>query len=105
MFEVLGQLTAVDETQAIKDKSDKIDMCFKTTKTYKLQFPDFFYSSSLTGWFCKVCTNLDPLGNQERPFIEVPRRFGNPPTHSASLHLCSKRHQQSVLKKQAFNEL
>ena len=80
-------------------------MCFKTTKTYKLQFPDFFYSSSLTGWFCKVCTNLDPLGNQERPFIEVPRRFGNPPTHSASLHLCSKRHQQSVLKKQAFNEL
>ena len=65
----------------------------------------FFYLSSLNGWFCKVCTNFAPLGNQERPFIEIPSGFGDHPTDRSSLHLCSKRHQQSVLNKQAFNEL
>ena len=38
MFQVLGQLVTVDETQAIKDKGDKIDMRFNTTKKYDLQF-------------------------------------------------------------------
>ena len=95
----------VDETQVIKGKSDKINMCFKMRKKCELQFRDFFYSSSLNGWFCKVCTNFAPLGNQGRPFIEIPGAFGNHPTNRSSLHLHSKRHQQSVLNKQAFNKL
>ena len=105
MFQVLSQLIVVNETQVIKGKSDKINMCFKMRKKCKLQFRDFFYSSSLNGWFCKVCTNFAPLGNQGRPFIEIPGGFGNHPTNKSSLHLRSKRHQQSVLNKQAFNEL
>ena len=105
MLQVLGQLTAVDQTQAIKDKSGKIDMRFTTRKKYELHFPNFFYSSSLNGWFCKVCTNFAPLGVQERSFIEIPGGFGNHPTDRSSLYLYSKRHQQSVLNKQAFNEL
>ena len=76
MFQVLGQSIAVEETQAIKDKSDKIDLRFKTTKTYELQFPDFFNISSLSGWFCKVCTNFA----QERPFNDIPGGFGDHPT-------------------------
>ena len=98
----------VDETQAIKDEIDKTDMRCNTRKKYELHFPDFFfffYLSSLNGWFRKVCTNFAPLGNQERPFIEIPSGFGDHPTDRSSLHLCSKRHQQSVLNKQAFNEL
>ena len=69
MFQVLGQLVTVDETQAIIDKGDKIDMRFNTTKKYDLQF---FYLSSLSCWFCKVYRNFAPLGNQQRLFIEVP---------------------------------
>lgn len=82
MFQVLGQSIAVEEAQAIKDKSDKIDMRFKMTKTYELQFPDFF-NISLSGWFCKVYTNFP----QERPFIDIPGGFGNHPTNRLSLHL------------------
>ena len=80
-------------------------MRFTTRKKYELHFPNCFYSSSLNGWFCKVCTNFAPLGVQERSFIEIPGGFGNHPTDRSSLYLYSKRHQQSVLNKQAFNEL
>ena len=37
-------------------------------------------------------------------FIEIPGGFGDHPTDRADLHLWSKRHQQLVLNKQAFNE-
>ena len=42
MFQVLGQPIVVDETQAIKDKSDKTDMRCNTRKKNELHFPDFF---------------------------------------------------------------
>ena len=69
----------------IKDRSDKIDMYFKeTTKRYELQFPDSFYSSSLSGWFCKVCTDFAAFGNQERPFTEILRGLGDHPINRVS---------------------
>ena len=43
MFQVLGQPIVVDETQAIKDESDKTDMRCNTRKKYELHFPDFFF--------------------------------------------------------------
>ena len=49
--------------------------------------------------------NVAPLGNEERPLIEIPGGFGNHPTNRSSLHLRCKKHQQSVLNKQVFNEL
>ena len=48
---------------------------------------------------------LLPLRNQERSFIEIPGGFDNHPTDRSTLHLYSKRHQQSVLNKHAFNKL
>ena len=72
--QVLGQLVVVDETQAVKDKSEKIGMCFTTRKKYKL-FPGFFYSSSLNGLFCKVCTNFAPSFEKSRKILHWDTRW------------------------------
>ena len=72
---------------------------------YELQFPDFYYTSSMDGWFCKTCSSFAPKSGKEKAFIDITGRFGDHPSDRAFLHLNSKRHKLSVLNKQAFDEL
>ena len=84
---------------------EKTDLRGKSTRNYEIQFPDFYYSESEDGWFCKTCVSFASSARDERPFIDTPGGFGDHPSHRAALHLASARHKQSILNKQAFNEL
>ena len=86
-------------------KVEKDDLRRKSTQKYELQFPDFYYTSSMDGWFCKTCSSFAPKSGKERAFIDIPGGFGDHPSDRAALHLNSKCHKLSVLNKQAFDEL
>ena len=88
-----------------KTQMEKVDLRTKSTRKYELQFPEFYFSSSLDGWFCKTCTNFASSSGKKRPFIEIPGGFGDHPSDRTALHLNSNRHKESVPNKQAFNEL
>ena len=98
----MNKLTVLvpSERQVKKD-----DLRRKSTQKYELQFPDFYYTSSMDGWFCKTCSSFAPKSGKERAFIDIPGGFRDHPSDRAALHLKSKCHKLSVLNKQAFYEL
>ena len=62
---------------------------------YETLFPDFYYSSSQNGWFCKICPNFYP-GSGFQPFIKKAGWFDDHPSQRVELHLGSERHQKAV---------
>ena len=86
-------------------KVKKDDLRRKSTQKCELQFPDFYYTSSMDGWFCKTCSSFAPKSGKEKAFIDIPRGFGDHSSDRAALHQNSKHHKLSVLNKQAFDEL
>ena len=88
-----------------KRKVNKDDLHRKSKQEYELHFPDFYYTSSMDGWFCKTCSSLALKSGKERAFIDITGGFGDHPSYRAALHLNSKCHKLSVLNKQAFDEL
>ena len=78
-------------------KVERDDLRRKSTQKYELQFPDFYYTSSMDGWFCKTCSSFAPKSEKERAFIDIPGGFGDHLSDRAALHLNSKHHKLSVL--------
>ena len=104
-FTLLKESKSVDHNTTSKvSKNDERDMRLKCYERYEKQFPEFYYSHSLHGWFCKICPNFSS-GSGSRAFVSIPGGFGDHPTLRANLHLNSSRHQLAVKNKQAFDSL
>ena len=86
-------------------KVEKDDLHRKSTQKYELQFPDFYYTSSMDGWFCKTCSSFVAKSGKELLLTYPEGLEIDYPSDRAALHLNSKRHKLSVLNKQAFDEL
>ena len=90
-----------EETPA---KKPKVDLRIKSIERYESLFPDFYFSSSQNGWFCKICSSF-AVGTGQRHFIEQAGQFADHPSERANDHLKTIRHQTAVKNKQAFDEL
>ena len=108
---VLGKrkVHAIEETSANKTvppPRKPHDLRLKSVERYENLFPDFFYSSSKQGWFCKICTSFAPGKKSNRSFIEAPGLFADHPTERSNDHLSSNRHQTALKnKKRLMNYL
>ena len=85
-------------------KKFKADLRIKSIEQYESLFPNFYFSSSQNGWFCKICSSF-AVGTGQRHFIEVPGQFANHPMERSNDHIKTNRHQTAVKNKQAFQEL
>ena len=105
VFDVLGK-EALPSSSKESEKglvNPRVDLRVKDNAKYKVMFPDFYFSSSLNGWFCKTCPNFAP-GSGMRSFIEKPSGFGDHPSNRFALHLGSKRHLEAVRNMQVYKE-
>ena len=76
----------------------------KTVRNYEQLFPDFYPFDG--GYFCKVCTEFAVrVGQEKRPFIEVPGHFADHPTERANGHVTSNRHKEALKNRQTYREL
>lgn len=80
----------------------KTDLCQKSSRHYKIQFPDFYYSVSDDGWFCENCASFASSTRDKRAFTDKPGGIGEHTSHEAALPLGSARHKQSILSKQVL---
>ena len=71
-------------------------------KSYEKQFPQFYYSATEDGWYCKICSSFSNIRITDQAFVNKAGTFGNHPTNRSNKHLSSARHQERLRNKQAY---
>ena len=92
----------VDNSKSITKTSDLRKM---SHKSYEKQFPQFYYSATEDGWYCKICSSFSDIRITDQAFVNKAGTFGDHPSCRSNKHLSSARHQESLKNKQAYDEL
>ena len=92
----------VDNSKSITKTSDLRKM---SHKSYEKQFPQFYYSATEDGLYCKICSSFSDIRITDQAFVNKVSIFGDHPTCRSKKHLSLTRHQESLQNKQAYDEL
>ena len=65
-------------------------------KSYEKQFPQFYYSETEDGWYCKICSSFSDFRITDQAFVNKAGTFGDHPTRRSNKHISSARHQESL---------
>ena len=65
-------------------------------KSYEKQFPQFYYSVTEDGWYCKICSSFSDIRIIDHAFDNKVCTFGNHPSPRSNKHLSPARHQESL---------
>ena len=76
----------------------------KSTEKYEILFPDFYYSTSKSGWICNICSSF-ATEKGDQAFVKRPGNIGDNPTEHFTNHLKTKRRKEATKNKMTYLEM